>query len=122
MRACGRAVVATLIEPGQLALRRLVIAEAEQFPELGRAWYEGGPGLGVADVSAYAAERMATGELPRGDADAFARMYMALLDRLPLQRLIGLTAAEPPEIEVEVDEVVRTVLGPATPSPPRPPA
>ena len=119
LRTFGLAVITTLTEPGQLALRRLVIAEAEQFPELGRAWYEGGPGISVVDVRAYAAERMATGEILNGDADAFAQMYMALLDRLPLRRLIGLTAAEPPEIEAEVDAVVRIILGPAT-APPSP--
>ena len=38
----GEAIIAVLVTPRQLALRRLVIAEAERFPELGRAWYESG--------------------------------------------------------------------------------
>ncbi|MEV5972651.1 TetR/AcrR family transcriptional regulator [Streptomyces sp. NPDC051921] len=39
----ARRFAAVLTEPRLLALRRLVIAEADRFPELGRAYYERGP-------------------------------------------------------------------------------
>jgi TetR/AcrR family transcriptional regulator, mexJK operon transcriptional repressor len=38
----ARRFLAALMEPNLLRLRRLVIANAERFPDLGRAWYENG--------------------------------------------------------------------------------
>jgi TetR/AcrR family transcriptional regulator, mexJK operon transcriptional repressor len=43
LTALARQLVTNLTEPGTLRLRRLVIAEADRFPELGRAYYERGP-------------------------------------------------------------------------------
>jgi TetR/AcrR family transcriptional repressor of mexJK operon len=39
-----------VLRPEVLALRRLVIAEADQFPDLARAYYESGPTRGIATV------------------------------------------------------------------------
>ena len=38
----GRQFIASLMEPQLLRLRRLVIANADRMPELGRTWYEQG--------------------------------------------------------------------------------
>ena len=44
-----------------LQLRRLVMAEADRFPELGRALYHGGPGRAIAGLeSTYSDGRIAT--------------------------------------------------------------
>lgn len=40
----GRILLTRVLEPELMAVRRLVIAEVGRFPELGRAWYESGPG------------------------------------------------------------------------------
>ena len=42
LRHLGREFMALLMDPQLLRLRRLVIANADRMPELGRAWYERG--------------------------------------------------------------------------------
>src|SRR5579864_879732 len=44
LRSLGRALLAQVIQTRVMQLRRLVIAEAGRFPELGRLFYERGPG------------------------------------------------------------------------------
>ncbi len=48
----GERLLDTALAPKLLRLRRLVISEADRFPELGRALYEGGPGRAIADLAA----------------------------------------------------------------------
>jgi TetR/AcrR family transcriptional repressor of mexJK operon len=48
----GERLLKIALAPKLLRLRRLVIAETDRFPELGRALYEGGPGRAIADLAA----------------------------------------------------------------------
>ena len=43
LRAFARAYLAAVMQPHLIRLRRIVIGEAERFPELAEAWYAGGP-------------------------------------------------------------------------------
>jgi AcrR family transcriptional regulator len=43
----GVRLLSRMIEPGHVALARVVIAASEKFPKVGRAFYEAGPGWGV---------------------------------------------------------------------------
>jgi AcrR family transcriptional regulator len=43
LRAFARAYLAAVLRPHLMRLRRLVIGEAERFPELAAAWYTAGP-------------------------------------------------------------------------------
>jgi TetR/AcrR family transcriptional regulator, mexJK operon transcriptional repressor len=115
LAAFGRAAVATLLEPDQLALRRLAIAEAGRFPELGRIWRETGPALGVAEVSAYVADLARDGRLRIDDPDAFAEAFLALLDRLPQRGLLGCGPITTDAIEADVARAVSLVLAAASP-------
>lgn len=64
LRVHAREQLALVMQPRPLQLRRLVIAEAATFPELGQIFYDGGPGLTIRHL-----------------ADAFARLH----DRRQLQ-------------------------------------
>jgi len=64
LRVLARALLAQVIQPRVTQLRRLVIAEAGRFPELGRLFYERGPGRTI---------------------DALATAFKALADRGVLQ-------------------------------------
>jgi TetR/AcrR family transcriptional regulator, mexJK operon transcriptional repressor len=44
LRDLARALLAQVIQPTVMQLRRLVIGEAGRFPELGRLFYDSGPG------------------------------------------------------------------------------
>src|SRR5215216_1575114 len=51
LRDLGRRQLTKVMQPRLLALRRLVIAEAGRFPELGRVFYERGPGRTMATLA-----------------------------------------------------------------------
>jgi TetR/AcrR family transcriptional repressor of mexJK operon len=66
LRELARRFLAALMEPQLLQLRRLVIANADRFPDLGRTWYERGFGRVLATV-ATGFQRLAERELLRLD-------------------------------------------------------
>src|SRR5438552_857719 len=61
LRDLARRLVARVMQPRLLELRRLVIAEAGRFPELGRAFYERGPGRIVAALASVFEQLAARG-------------------------------------------------------------
>lgn len=113
----GVAVVKVMASPRLVALRRVVIAEAERFPALGHAWRETGPGRGQEKVRRYVASRMRAGDLCAGDPDAFAAAYMALLDRLPVQVLTGLAIPDDEAIDAEAASVSQLMMAFYAPTP-----
>ena len=110
LRLFAVAVVTVMASPQLIALRRVVVAEAERFPALGRAWQETAPGRGQEYVRRYVADRMRAGEFRAGDPNAFATAYMALLDRLPVQVMAGLAAPDGEAIAAEAASVSRMML------------
>jgi AcrR family transcriptional regulator len=52
LRALARALLAQVIQPRMMQLRRLAIAEAGRFGELGRLLYERGPGRAIETLAA----------------------------------------------------------------------
>ena len=98
LRLFGVAVISVMASPRLIALRRVVIAEAQRFPALGRVWQETGPGRGKESVRRYVADQMHAGELRADDPEAFATAYMALLDRLPMMVMTGLVIPDDDEI------------------------
>ena len=83
----ARLMLATAVQPDALALYRLVVAEAQRFPELGRALYEAGSGAGVARVAGWL-ERS-------GVADPLwaAAQFQTLVVSGPQRRALGLAAS-----------------------------
>ena len=67
LRDLARRLVARVMQPRLLELRRLVIAEAGRFPELGRAFYERGPGRTVAALASVFEQLAASGALRLDD-------------------------------------------------------
>jgi TetR/AcrR family transcriptional repressor of mexJK operon len=63
-----------LLEPDVLRLRRLVIAEADRFPEVAKAWFDLGFGPGVSAL-AEALQRLASRGLIRPLADPTLAAY-----------------------------------------------
>lgn len=57
---------------------RICLAEADRFPELGRAFYDSGPELGRARLTEYMREAVARGELRISDFDLAAEQYTEL--------------------------------------------
>jgi AcrR family transcriptional regulator len=99
LRGFARGQLARVMQPRLLQLRRLVIGEAGRFPELGRFFYERGPGRTIAAL-ATAFERLAErGELKIDDPLAAAAHFNWLIMSTPLNGAMLLGDDEPPSTE-----------------------
>ena len=74
----GLAAFEYLLSTDVLATRRLALAEAERFPQLGRAFFNAAPRPLIAGIEDYFGELMARGFLKRGDRFMAARHFMDL--------------------------------------------
>jgi AcrR family transcriptional regulator len=82
LRQLGAMLLTRVMEPRLLALRRLVIGESGRFPELGRAFYERGPGRTIAALAVVFETLAARGTLtlddPRAAAGHFNWLIMSI--------------------------------------------
>jgi TetR/AcrR family transcriptional repressor of mexJK operon len=79
----ARMYTAAVLTPQVLRLRRLVISEADNFPELAQAYFERAPARGL-DAIAGGLERLAAQKLLRIDDPATAATHFAYLVLGPL--------------------------------------
>jgi TetR/AcrR family transcriptional regulator, mexJK operon transcriptional repressor len=113
LRAIGKAYAEFLVDPRAVRIYRMVLAESPRFPELGRAFFEGGPRLITDKLTAYLARAEAQGKLALGGAsNRAAQNFLAMLRCEPhLRALLGLDeAAEMPEIASIVDSATDMFL------------
>jgi TetR/AcrR family transcriptional regulator, mexJK operon transcriptional repressor len=109
----ARRLLTLVMQPTMLRLRRLVIAESRRFPELGRIFYEQGPGRTIATLADTFAELAAQGKLNAADPALAAAQFNWLVMSAPLNEamLLGkdeaLTARE---IGKQAGSAVRTFL------------
>jgi TetR/AcrR family transcriptional regulator, mexJK operon transcriptional repressor len=101
LQALARRYLRAVMQPRVLQLRRLVIAEAARFPELGQAYYERGPGLVLAAL-ASCLEQLATRGRLRVDEPLLAANHLAyLILAIPLDRAMVRGDSEmPPDEEL----------------------
>jgi TetR/AcrR family transcriptional regulator, mexJK operon transcriptional repressor len=107
LRMLARDQLRRVLQPRLLALRRLVIAEAGRFPQLGALFYERGPGRTI-EALAAAFTRLATrGLLQFDDASLAAAHFNWLVMSIPLNEamLLGKDATPPP---ARLDRYART--------------
>jgi TetR/AcrR family transcriptional regulator, mexJK operon transcriptional repressor len=99
LRELARGQLARVMQPRLLQLRRLVIGEAGRFPELGRFFYDRGPGRTIAAL-ASAFERLAErGQLRADDPLAAAAHFNWLIMSTPLNGAMLLGDDSPPSAE-----------------------
>lgn len=75
LRAVARRQLELVLQPRLLKLRRLVIAEAARFPELGREFYEQGPARTIAALAAAFTRISTDGALRITDVDVAASQF-----------------------------------------------
>jgi TetR/AcrR family transcriptional regulator, mexJK operon transcriptional repressor len=96
LRQLARRQLELVMQPRLLRLRRLVIGEADRFPELGRTFYERGPGRTIAAL-ATAFERLTSrGVLDLDDPHLAAQHFNWLIMSIPLNRAMFLGADQLP--------------------------
>lgn len=88
LRAIARRLVAIVMRPQLLQLRRLVIAEAGRFPELGRSYYGRGPGRTAETLAARLEQLASRGVLQVDDAALAASHFLWLVISIPLNAVM----------------------------------
>lgn len=97
----GGRMLRFLLEPRALAIYRVVVAESARFPELGRAFYESGPGLFRSVFGAWLAAQHAAGRIVVDDPLLAADQFIGLLRGSLYMRATLDLAAQPWDAEVE---------------------
>ena len=113
LRDLARRLLARVLQPQLMRLRRLVIAEATRFPELGRSFYERGPGRTLAAL-AEAFARLAERQVLRlRDPSLAAAHFNWLIMSIPLNQAMLLGLDTPPagaDLDRYADAGVRVFL------------
>jgi hypothetical protein len=89
-----------------------VIAIADRMPDIGRRFYETGPGLGIAALEAYLKAQVAAGVLQVEDCGVAAAQFIEA-SQAPLFKPVIFNAAPPPtpeRIAYVVGIAVRTFM------------
>jgi TetR/AcrR family transcriptional regulator, mexJK operon transcriptional repressor len=105
--------LAAVVQPEVLQLRRLVIGEADRFPDLARSYYERGPGRVLAALAARFADLAEQGLLRIEDADLAANHFAWLVLAVPLDRAMFYGPAATlsgDELRRYADEAVRVFI------------
>ncbi|MEM9580460.1 MAG: TetR/AcrR family transcriptional regulator [Pseudomonadota bacterium] len=90
----------TVMRPDMLSLARLIIGEAQRFPEIGRAYQAAGPDKLLDDITQYLAARQTAGHLSFDDARMAAEDLWGLVLSAPRTR-----ALHDPAITYSEDEL-----------------
>lgn len=100
-----------LLEDRALAIHRVVIAESMRFPELGRAFYDNGPGLFRRVFGEWLAGQAATGGLRVAEPAMAAEHFIGLLrGGIYLRATLGLATPTDAEIDTAVTAAVDAFL------------
>jgi len=84
----GVRLMQRICEPGTLALARVVIAAAEKFPNVGRAFYEAGPLYGATRLAEELENLQEAGVLRVPDPERAAWQFLDLCQSYVFKRLI----------------------------------
>jgi TetR/AcrR family transcriptional regulator, mexJK operon transcriptional repressor len=100
-----------LVEERSLAIHRVVISESLRFPELGRAFYDNGPGVFRRVFGDWLAEQTAAGRLAVPDPALAADQFIGLLrGGLYLRATLGLAPPSEAEIDAAVSSAVEAFV------------
>jgi TetR/AcrR family transcriptional repressor of mexJK operon len=115
----ARRFLGTLMQPRLLQLRRLIIANADLFPDLGRAWYERGFNRVLATLATHFQRLNSLGILRVDDPVMAADHFAGLVLWIPMNQAM-FTGDYEPKAEADIaryaDSAVRAFLdgyGPA---------
>jgi len=121
----ARSLLTTLMQPELLRLRRLVISTADQFPDIGTAWYQQGFGRVLAELASRFADLADRGLLRANDPLLAAHHFVGLLLWIPVNQAMftGDDTSSKAHLESYADAAAKTFLrayaaAPAAPADP----
>ncbi|WP_262285768.1 TetR/AcrR family transcriptional regulator [Micromonospora sp. MA102] len=97
LQKLARALVSQVSQPRVIQLRRLVIGEAGRFPELGRLFYQRGPGRTIDALAAAFESLAARNQLRLDDPQLAAEHFNWLVMSIPLNRMMLCGDTERPD-------------------------
>jgi len=98
----ARRFLSTIMQPRIMQLRRLIIANADRFPELGRTWYEQGFERVLATLGATFQRLTEQGHLAVSDPMMAANHFAGLLLWIPVNRVM-FCGDDQPSSQAELD-------------------
>lgn len=113
LRDVARSMVTVVMSPHIVALRRIIIGEADRFPDLARSWYESGPGRGSATMAERFSALARRGLVHIDDPLLAAQHFNWLVLSIPMNKAMFYGAGEQfttAELEHFADEGVRVFL------------
>lgn len=113
LRTVARRHVAEVVTPELVQMRRVLIGEADRFPELARTWFANGPERAHTTFAQQFQELARRGLLRLEDPLLAAQHFNWLILAIPLNRAMFLGPEEssgPEELEHLADEAVRVFL------------
>ncbi len=75
----GERFIRLLLSDNARRINRLIVAETERFPELGRMFYDAGPRVGIEKLGSLLQRQMDSGQLKAVDARMAAQHFIGLL-------------------------------------------
>lgn len=111
LRTIGRRMVRFIFSDQVQAIHRIVLAEATRMPEIGRAFYENGPRIGIERVAGHIERWMGEGKLKPGNPVRAAEQFGELCKGGLYQKMMW--QVETPtdaRIDANVDEAVAIFL------------
>lgn len=108
----ARRFLIALMEPRLLRLRRLVISNADRFPDVGRAWYEQGFERALATMATCFKRLADRGLLRLDDPLLAANHFVGMLLWIPVNRAMftGNYQSSKADLEHYAEEAVRSFL------------
>jgi TetR/AcrR family transcriptional repressor of mexJK operon len=113
LREIARELVTTVMRPQLVRLRRIIIGEADRFPDLARAWYERGPERGYTTMADRFQALARRGLLRVDDPLLAAQHFHWLVLSVPMNQAMFRAGDEEfpaSELERYADEGVRVFL------------
>jgi AcrR family transcriptional regulator len=114
LTAFARWHLGQVMQPGRLRLRRMLIGEAERFPELAQAWYASGPERSSAEFAGWFEAWDRRGLLRVPDPLLAGQQFNWLVLSIPLNKAMAYATDEPlfsaAELDHYADEAVRVFL------------
>ncbi len=111
LRAFARRHVVEVMQPHLVRMRRILIGEADRFPELAAAWYARGPERAHATFAGWFTTLAERGLLQVPDPLLAAEHFNWLILSIPMNRAMFSGVEEPVEkLEYYADEAVRVFL------------
>lgn len=112
LQAFARSHITAVLQPNVVQMRRVVISQADRFPELARTWSTAGPERGLASLTTLIERLCARGLLHATDPALAAEHLNWLILSVPLNRAMFYPDDTPPPGELRrlADEGVRVFL------------